>query len=151
MPTQTTQPQVASAPTPGFARRKARLGFAIRWLLRQRRRQMGFNSLPETRFEDIKRVLRVALSCVTTEAQKRPLRRWRYAAGDACRHCSVFAASFAACAVCFSLRAVFRVCHDLLSVFGFGCNFVCEARVFGGVMYAPPVLSVGGFPDVVTV
>jgi len=63
--------------------------------------------------------------------------RSRHAPRDACRHCSVFAARLAACAVCLSLRAVFRVCHDLLSVFGFGCNFLCEARIFGAAMYAP--------------
>ena len=31
--------------------------------------------------------------------------------------------NFAACAACFSLRVMFRVCHDLLSVLGFG--FCC--------------------------
>jgi len=38
--------------------------------------------------------------------------------------CPGHSASFAACAACFSLRAVFRVCHDLLSVFGFGFSFL---------------------------
>ena len=42
---------------------------------------------------------------------------------------SVSVTSFAACAVCFSLRAMFRVCHDLFSVFGFGFSFLCESRV----------------------
>ena len=32
----------------------------------------------------------------------------------------------AACASCFSLRAAFRVCQDLLSVFGFGCSLLCD-------------------------
>jgi hypothetical protein len=36
------------------------------------------------------------------------------------------AASFAAYAVCFSLRAMFRVCHDFDSVFGFGFSFLCD-------------------------
>ena len=44
-------------------------------------------------------------------------------------HGSVFAAIAAACAVCFSFRAMFRVCHDLLSVFGFGFSFLCDSRV----------------------
>jgi len=39
------------------------------------------------------------------------------------------AASFAACAVCFSLRAMFRVCHDFFSVFGFGFSFFCDSRL----------------------
>jgi hypothetical protein len=43
---------------------------------------------------------------------------------------------FAACAACFSLRAMFRVCHDLLSVFGFGFNFLCDSRVCGAVVDA---------------
>ena len=45
-----------------------------------------------------------------------------------------FAASVAACAVCFSLRAMFRVCQDLLSVFGFGFSFLCDSRLFGVVV-----------------
>ena len=59
---------------------------------------------------------------------------------------SVFAASFAACAACFSLRAAFRVCHDLPSVFGFGFSFLCDSRLCGVVvvaMYPLSVLSVG--------
>lgn len=51
-------------------------------------------------------------------------------------HVPVSAASFAACAVCFSLRAVFRVCHDLLSVFGFGFSFLCDSRLCGVVVVA---------------
>ena len=60
---------------------------------------------------------------------------------------SDFGACAAACASCFSLRAAFRVCQDLLSVFGFGFSlffdgvvvvamcpfsvpFVCQARVY---------------------
>jgi len=39
------------------------------------------------------------------------------------------AASFAACAVCFSLRAMFRVCHDFFSVFGFGFSFFCDSQL----------------------
>jgi hypothetical protein len=38
----------------------------------------------------------------------------------------VFSPAFAACAACFSLRASFRVCHDLLSVFGFGFSRFCD-------------------------
>ena len=49
-------------------------------------------------------------------------------------HGSVFAASVAACAACFSLRAWFRVCHDLLSVFGFGLSFLCDSRLCGVVV-----------------
>jgi hypothetical protein len=50
--------------------------------------------------------------------------------------CPVSPASFAACAVCFSLRAMFRVCHDLPSVLGFGCNFLRDSRAFGAVVVA---------------
>ena len=50
------------------------------------------------------------------------------------RHSPVSAASFAACAVCFSLRAMFRVCHDLFSVFGFGFSFLCDSRLCGVVV-----------------
>src|SRR5215213_6460106 len=60
------------------------------------------------------------------------------------RYGSVFPPCFSACAVCLSLRAAFRVCHDLLSVFGFGFNFLCDVRVFGVVvaaMYAPSAYS----------
>jgi hypothetical protein len=39
------------------------------------------------------------------------------------------AASFAACATCLSLRAAFRVCHDLFSVLGFGFSFFFDSRV----------------------
>jgi len=46
-------------------------------------------------------------------------------------------ASFAACAACFSLRAMFRVCHDLLSVFGFGFSFLRDSRVCGVVAMYP--------------
>jgi hypothetical protein len=48
----------------------------------------------------------------------------------------VSAASFAACAVCFSLRAMFRVCHDVFSVFGFGFSFFCDSRLCGVVVGA---------------
>ncbi len=48
----------------------------------------------------------------------------------------VSAASFAACAVCFSLRAMFRVCHDLDSVLGFGFSFLCDSRLCGVVVDA---------------
>ena len=51
-------------------------------------------------------------------------------------HCPVSAASFAACAVCFSLRAMFRVCHDFDSVFGFLFSFLCDSRLFGAVVDA---------------
>ena len=51
-------------------------------------------------------------------------------------HPSASAASFAACAVCFSLRAMFRVCHDFGSVFGFGFSFLCDSRLFGVVVDA---------------
>jgi len=54
-------------------------------------------------------------------------------------YCPVFAASFAACAVCFSLRAMFRVCHDLLSVLGFGFNFLCDSRICGVVVAMCPL------------
>ncbi len=57
-------------------------------------------------------------------------------------HGSAFAASVAACAVCFSLRAMFRVCHDLLSVFGFGFSFLCDSRLGGVVVDAMYPLSV---------
>ena len=50
--------------------------------------------------------------------------------------CPVSPASFAACAVCFSLRAMFRVCHDLPSVLGFGCSFLRDSRAFGAVVVA---------------
>ena len=41
----------------------------------------------------------------------------------------LYSTDFAACAVCFSLRAAFRVCHDLLSVFGLGFSFFfCDSR-----------------------
>ena len=55
-------------------------------------------------------------------------------------HRSVSAASFAACAVCFSLRAMFRVCHDFDSVFGF--SFLCDSRLCGVVVDAMIPLSV---------
>jgi hypothetical protein len=48
----------------------------------------------------------------------------------------VSAASFAACAVCFSFRAMFRVCHDFDSVFGFGFSFLCDSRLGGVVVDA---------------
>ena len=71
-------------------------------------------------------------------------------------HRSVFAASVAACAVCFSLRAMFRVCHDLLSVFGFGFSFLCDSRLCGVVVVAMFPLSVlfvrhAGVREVLTV
>jgi len=57
--------------------------------------------------------------------------------------CPASAASFAACAVCFSLRAIFLVCHDLLSVFGFGVSFLCDSRLCGVVVDAMyPLFSV---------
>ena len=46
------------------------------------------------------------------------------------------AADFAACASCFSLRAAFRVCHDFLSVFGFGFNLLRDSRLFAAVVGA---------------
>ena len=51
-------------------------------------------------------------------------------------HRPVSAASFAACAVCFSLRAAFRVCHDFCSVFGLGFSFLCDSRLGGVVVDA---------------
>ncbi len=45
-----------------------------------------------------------------------------------------FSASLAACAVCFSFRAAFRVCHDFDSVFGFGFSRLRDSRVFGVVV-----------------
>ena len=48
----------------------------------------------------------------------------------------VSAASFAACAICFSLRAMFRVCHDFDSVFGFGFSFLRDSRLDGVVVDA---------------
>jgi hypothetical protein len=51
-------------------------------------------------------------------------------------HTSVFAAIFAACSACFSLRAAFRVCHDFDSVFGFGFSFLCDSRLDGVVVDA---------------
>ena len=45
--------------------------------------------------------------------------------------------SFSACAACLSLRAAFRVCHDLLSVFGFGFSFLRESRVFAVLAMYP--------------
>ena len=51
------------------------------------------------------------------------------------------AASFAACAACFSLRAMFRVCHDFCSVFGFGFSFLCDSRLWGVVVDAMSPLS----------
>jgi hypothetical protein len=59
----------------------------------------------------------------------------RLSQGGVCQD-SVPAASFAACAVCFSLRAAFRVCHALLSVFGFGFSFLCDSRLCGVVVVA---------------
>ena len=46
------------------------------------------------------------------------------------------AANFAAYAACFSLRAAFRVCHDLCSVFGFAFSRFFESRVAGVVVEA---------------
>jgi hypothetical protein len=43
-------------------------------------------------------------------------------------YCPVPAASFAACAVCLSLREAFRVCQDLCSVFGFGFSLFFDSR-----------------------
>jgi hypothetical protein len=71
-------------------------------------------------------------------------------------HGSVFAAIVAACAVCFSFRAMFRVCHDLLSVFGFGFSFFCDSRFCGVVVVAMYPLSLllvrhAGVREVLTV
>jgi hypothetical protein len=52
------------------------------------------------------------------------------------RHHSAAAASFAAYAACFSLRAAFRVCHDLCSVFGFAFSRFFDSRVAGVVVEA---------------
>jgi hypothetical protein len=46
------------------------------------------------------------------------------------------AASFAAYAACFSLRAAFRVCHDLCSVFGFAFSRFFDSRLAGVVVEA---------------
>jgi hypothetical protein len=46
------------------------------------------------------------------------------------------AASFAAYAACFALRAAFRVCHDLCSVFGFAFSRFFDSRVAGVVVEA---------------
>ena len=51
------------------------------------------------------------------------------------RHHSA-AGSFAAYAACFSLRAAFRVCHDLCSVFGFAFRRFFDSRVAGVVVEA---------------
>jgi hypothetical protein len=58
-------------------------------------------------------------------------------------HSPVSDASFAGWAVCFSLRAMFRVCHDVFSVFGFGFSFFCDWRlcVVVGAMSLLSVLS----------
>jgi hypothetical protein len=42
----------------------------------------------------------------------------------------------AAYAACFSLRAAFRVCHDLLSVFGFGFSRFRDSRPPGVAVFA---------------
>jgi hypothetical protein len=52
------------------------------------------------------------------------------------RPLDLYSTDFAACAVCFSLRAAFRVCHDLLSVFGLGFSFLCDSRAGGAVVDA---------------
>jgi hypothetical protein len=46
------------------------------------------------------------------------------------------AASFAAYAACFALRAAFRVCHDLCSVFGFAFSRFFDSRAAGVVVEA---------------
>jgi len=51
------------------------------------------------------------------------------------RHHSA-AGSFAAYAACFSLRAAFRVCHALCSVFGFAFSRFFDSRVAGVVVEA---------------
>src|SRR5207237_423624 len=51
------------------------------------------------------------------------------------RHHSA-AARFAAYAACFSLRAAFRVCHDLCSVFGFAFSRFFDSRLAGVVVEA---------------
>ena len=51
------------------------------------------------------------------------------------RHHSA-AGSFAAYAACFSLRAAFRVCHDLCSVFGFAFSRFFDSRAAGVVVEA---------------
>src|SRR5579872_1339362 len=53
---------------------------------------------------------------------------------------AVSAASFAACAVCFSLRAAFRVCHDFCSVFGFGFSLLRDSRL-GIVVFVVDAMS----------
>lgn len=69
------------------------------------------------------------------------VRSFRYM--DGVCHGSAFSACFAACAVCFSLRAVFRVCHDLPSVFGLGFSFLCDSRLCGVLVAAMyPLFSV---------
>jgi hypothetical protein len=69
--------------------------------------------------------------------------RSAYQPSDLCGMChrSVSAASFAACAACFSFRAMFRVCHDLLSVLGLGFSFFCDSRLCGVVLGAMYPLS----------
>ena len=49
---------------------------------------------------------------------------------------SAFAVCPAAYAACFSLRAAFRVCHDLFSVFGFGFSFLRDSRLVTVVVFA---------------
>ena len=38
---------------------------------------------------------------------------------------------------------MFRVCHDLPSVFGFGCSFLCDSRAFGAVVVVAIFFSFG--------
>ena len=52
------------------------------------------------------------------------------------RYSPAAAASFAAYAACFSLRAAFRVCHDLCSVFGFAFSRFFDSRAAGVVVEA---------------
>jgi hypothetical protein len=52
------------------------------------------------------------------------------------RYSPAVAASFAAYAACFSLRAAFRVCHDLCSVFGFAFSRFFDSRAAGVVVEA---------------
>jgi hypothetical protein len=67
---------------------------------------------------------------------KSTLARYTVEKGQPHRLDTLAGANFAACAACFSLRAVFRVCHDLLSVFGFAFSFLCETRLGFAVVVA---------------
>ena len=62
-------------------------------------------------------------------------------------HGSVLGDNAAACAACLSLRAMFRVCQDLLSVFGFGFSFLRDSRIDGVVVVAMYPLLVSCHSD----